>query len=380
MSSIPQDVDSHSRPSSHSSNLSPYLSPHHLHATATRKCMTLLPSVVRIIHQHTSREREQGECGLFTWDAGLVRDGCFFAAYLAVTHPGGFLDVDDREHREEIDGPVPDMTSEEAVSICLMALSRMRWAFSKSEEREETVRMMWENRQDGRQAQSLSHRNLALDSDSHRGYLHPSPTPNSQHIDLPPRPQTMSGLSTHTDRTTLPSLSHNSQHIDLPSRPQTMSALFTYTDRPTLPSLNHFAAQRRVESAPSTACSVDGRGANGWPLYTPPGTATSIATSAGTSLSARDEASAFPSLGTYKLQPDDAFYNDMDQFSFHAPPTGPMVGEPAALTNLPNFNHCGDSVTEPSSFINSNVFQPASILPDFNSCPQFGDNCSGPYH
>lgn len=386
MSTISQEMDSHSRPSSHSSNLSPYLSPHYLHATATRKCMTLLPSVVRIIHHHTSHEREQGECGLFTWDTGLVRDGCFFAAYLAVSHPGGFLDVDDREHRKEIDGPISDMTSEEAVSICLTALSRMRWAFSKSEEREETIRMMWENKQDGRQAQSSGHRNLGCDS--RRGYLHPSAASNSQHIDLPPRPQTMSGLSTHTDRPTLSSFSHNPQHIDLPSRPQTMSALFTCTDRPTLPSLDHFAAQRRVESAPTTACSVDGRGANGWPHYTPPGTGTSIATSAGTSFSARDESSAFPSVGTYKLQPDDAFYNDMDQFSFHAPLTGPMVGEPAPFTNLPNFNHRGPTpdshhlgVTEPSSFINSNVFPPASIHPDFNSCPQFGDDCgSGPYH
>jgi len=36
--------------------------------------------------------------------------------------------------------------SEEDVQVCLEALHQMRWAFSKKEEREKTIQMVWEAR------------------------------------------------------------------------------------------------------------------------------------------------------------------------------------------------------------------------------------------
>lgn len=53
-----------------------------------------------------------------------MRDGCFFAGFLLAGEGG----------------------SDEDVQTCLQALREMRWAFSKGEEREKTVRMIWESR------------------------------------------------------------------------------------------------------------------------------------------------------------------------------------------------------------------------------------------
>ncbi|KAJ3488625.1 hypothetical protein NLJ89_g11595 [Agrocybe chaxingu] len=114
--------------SSHSSNSSPYLSPEHLHGVASRRCLALLPRIVRIIQSHTARESVEFQ-GLFRWDAGLVRDGCFFAAYLAASVEGDLIEVSEVDSREGIDA---NFTVDEAVSACLDALSSMQWAYSKT--------------------------------------------------------------------------------------------------------------------------------------------------------------------------------------------------------------------------------------------------------
>ncbi|KAH9981533.1 hypothetical protein BGW80DRAFT_1270701, partial [Lactifluus volemus] len=76
---------------------------------ADARCHEVVQRVVIII-------RQQLGTPFFEYDASLVRDGCFFAG----------LDED--------------------VQTCLQALRQMRWAFSKGEEREKTVRMVWESR------------------------------------------------------------------------------------------------------------------------------------------------------------------------------------------------------------------------------------------
>jgi hypothetical protein len=60
-----------------------------------------------------------------------MRDGCFFAAFLLASDDSGtYLGTED------------ELTSD--IEICLRALRAMRWGFSKSEEREHTVWMVWE--------------------------------------------------------------------------------------------------------------------------------------------------------------------------------------------------------------------------------------------
>ena len=309
--------------------------------------MILLPRVVRILEMHASSKRNDLP-GLFHWDAGLIRDGCFFAGYLAANIESDVFDDDDLK-QEDVERCI---TVEDGVSICLTALTSMRWSFSKSEEREETIRMIWENRKMRKQGQSQ----------------------HSPHYD---GEYTKALTASHSQ------IPHNAlnSHTSLPASGER------------LPPLNLRTYQRRVESAPSTACSTDGRGMNGWPSYTPPSTATSVATSAGTGISGRGSP-VFANMPSFKGPSDDVFYHgtsDLDHFNYHAPLTGPAVRENSGMTmsatayahhQSPIQSHALTSNT--SNYLADNTFNSTnpSLLPhsDFHSCPQFGENCNGGYH
>ncbi|KAH9998171.1 hypothetical protein BJV74DRAFT_825872 [Russula compacta] len=84
---------------------------------ADARCHEVVRRVVAIIRQHLGTP-------FFEYDASLVRDGCFFAGFLLAGEGG----------------------SDEDVQTCLQALRQMRWAFSKGEEREKTIWMVWESR------------------------------------------------------------------------------------------------------------------------------------------------------------------------------------------------------------------------------------------
>lgn len=88
-----------------------------LHSIAEAKCHEIARLIVGIIRPHLGTD-------FFRFDASLVRDGCFFAGVLLAGSTG----------------------SEQEVNTCLQALRDMRWAFSKSEEREHTLKMVWEQR------------------------------------------------------------------------------------------------------------------------------------------------------------------------------------------------------------------------------------------
>ncbi|KAI0646938.1 hypothetical protein C8Q79DRAFT_1046481 [Trametes meyenii] len=88
-----------------------------LHSKANTKCLTVVRHVVAILRRNLGTP-------FFQFDAALVRDGCFFAGFLLAGESG----------------------TREDVEICLRAFSEMRWAFSKKDERERTVRLVWEGR------------------------------------------------------------------------------------------------------------------------------------------------------------------------------------------------------------------------------------------
>ena len=94
-----------------------------LHKEARSRCINVAREVVKIIHLNLGTS-------FFQYDASLVRDGCFFAAFLLAGESG----------------------TENDVHACLQALNEMRWVFSKSEERINAVKMMW-----GSRAQSQTH-------------------------------------------------------------------------------------------------------------------------------------------------------------------------------------------------------------------------------
>lgn len=368
------------RPSSHSSSSSPDVPAQHLHAIASQKCYGLLPCVLAIIKFHLSQASvNSGAPGLFEWDAGLVRDGCFFTGYLAASMDGDILDFSGSDHdfkRENSDGSRGHFSAEEGVGLCLAALGEMKWAFSKSEGREETVRMIWESRKARRQSQYQGHngprRQFPVE------YRHSAPD-----------------YSTALDRGR--PLPHQ-----LPFR-DGIHSMLPMTDigsRPHLPPLNLMNSPRRVGSAPSTACTMDGHGANGWPSYTPPGTGTSIATSA-TDLSARGSPvfAGLPGQASFvKGDTDETYYHvpsDIDQFSFHAPVAGPLVSDVSGLTAVsvyhhrasPGHSHSMHPDTTPpyldaGAFTSnsSSVMGHSHVSDDINACPQFGDNCNAFYH
>ena len=311
--------------------------------------MILLPRIIRILQAHTSSKQNELP-GIYHWDAGLIRDGCFFAGYLAANMESDVFDEDDLKE----DDIERRLTVEDGVSICLAALTSMRWSFSKSEEREETIRMIWENRKMRRQGQPQH-----------------SPHYNGEYLKALTGPQSQmpcNALNPHTS-------------LSLPSSGER------------LPPLNLRTYQRRVESAPSTACSADGRGMNGWPSYTPPGSATSVATSAGTGISSRGSP-VFSNIPSFKGPSDDVFYHgtsDLDHFSYHAPLTGPAVREtPGMAISAATYTH-RHSPVEPhtltsstSNYLADNTLSSTnpSLLShsDFHPCPQFGENCNGGYH
>ncbi|KXN90525.1 hypothetical protein AN958_04197 [Leucoagaricus sp. SymC.cos] len=311
------------RPSSSSSSSSPYLTPQQLFTVANRKCLNRLSLVIDIIKRHLSSGTTE-DSAIFRWDTGLIRDGCFFAAYLAASIDSDVLEAaaDDPDLKENgISPSSPRCSTEESVAICMAAFARMRWVCSKNDERQQTIKIVWDSRKSRRHHQS--HRS---EPDLH--YRHP-PLYDQPSID--PVNTQSSGLQ---------------------------------SDRPSLPPLSVFTNQRRVESAPSTSYTTDGTGTNGWPCYTPPGTATSGTTSTGTGLSARGSP-VFPNLTSYKDGVDDPYYQnaggDIDQFSFNVPIVASVVRDTPAFTTV------SPLIVGPTEY-------------DFDGCPQFGENCHGTYH
>jgi len=296
--------------------------------------------------------------GLFTWDAGLVRDGCYYAGYLSASVEGDTIEFPTDERDDEVTRARAHIGSEEAVGLCIAAIAEMRWAFSKSEEREESLRALWEEKKAGRNSlryrasHELSTINYARNLSVSVGVSHPTNTFNSSDI----------------------------------------------AQRPSLPPLNLLRSPRRIESAPNSAYTT-GHGANGWPSYTPPGTGTSVATSAGTGVSAKGSP-IFQGMPTapssFKHDVQETFYHvsqDLDQFSFHPP----SIGSGLSDTGLggashyhhrepPGSAHSLHTMTPPTNYIDPGVFasQPATMVQssaDCQGCPHFGDNCAnGFYH
>ena len=358
-------TSSPSRPSSHSLNSSPYLSPHHLHTIATRKCLSLLPCVLRIIKYHLQDNHGKQQTGFFQWDAGLIRDGCFFAGFLAAGVEGDIIDTSVDERNEDLNNGQGHLSVEEGVGLCLAALKEMRWAFSKCEEREETVRMVWENRKIGRHGRhTLSRLNLA-------------------------RP----GLDTYTVHQVgsaydkpIPAASHMTSNAFLPL------SLHGLDDRPQLPPIHLLYSPRRVESAPATAYSTDGHGANGWPSYTPPGTGTSVATSAGTGVSSLSSRGSpvfanLPTSISFKGEINDPYYHvtgDLEQFSFNVPVAASGINDVSAIGSIAPYHHRSHSPGT-AAYLDSSAFRtPGSTLlssnGDTTTCAQFGEDCTGYYH
>ncbi|KAF7311550.1 Zn(2)-C6 fungal-type domain-containing protein [Mycena kentingensis (nom. inval.)] len=295
-----------------------HLPPHQLHAIASRKCLRLLPAVLALMRTHFAH----GPSRLFAWDAGLVRDGCFFAGFLCATidNDAPEFAVENREFMHlDMEGVRSSIDTDEGIRLSLAVLKEMTWAFSKSEEREDTVRRIWEDKKKRKleqQQQHAAHHGMASYGDME--YHAPPSGHATPYPDGSPYPPFAPKWISDAD-------AHNAHNIPM-----------LLGDRPILPPLSllgHDASPRSGphDSAPSTGYSVDGAGArgSGWPTYTPPGTATSgTSTSTGVSSSGSPSFpgslpnSAGPDITHFKTEADatNPFFGvtrDLDHFSFN---------------------------------------------------------------
>ncbi|KAJ6606510.1 hypothetical protein DFH09DRAFT_10663 [Mycena vulgaris] len=333
-----------------------YLPPHQLHAIASRKCLRLLPSVLGIMRSHFVRNAN--DAILFSWDAGLVRDGCFFAGFLcaSIDNDAPEFAVENREFKHpDMESVRSGLDTEEGIRLCLSVLKEMNWAFSKSEEREETVRRIWEDKKKRKQHHALPPYDLDYHSQPQASYPEPSsysPFPSKWVHDV------------------------DGHHLPL-----------MLVERPILPPLNlmhhgsHSPPRHLIDSTPSTAYSVDGAGGSGWPTYTPPGTANS-GTSASTGVSSEGSpvfaALGASDIGGFKTDTESSpFFHvtrDLDHFSFNAPSV--VVRDP----------ECSPAYGSPPGFLNPvfSVADPAVLTrhghDDIDGCPQFGETCTEFYH
>ena len=97
-----------------------------LYSIAQSKCHYLVRAVCTLIKQHLGTS-------FFQYDAFQIRDGVFFAGLLLANDGIGSM---------------------EDINLCISALREMRWAYSKSEEREQSVRMVWQAKGQGSRHES----------------------------------------------------------------------------------------------------------------------------------------------------------------------------------------------------------------------------------
>ena len=325
--------------------------PLRLHAHATRKCRVILPRVLSLLRRHLSVPSN----AFFAYDAGLVKDGCFFAGLMLAQ--GNF--------EEDVHSLELGMDVEDGLEVCLQALGAMEWVFSKSDEMQRTVRMAWDARKMRNAERSRSRRSYPQDE-----------------YDLP-----------YDSRDSMSPFHQNSRYSDerspytralhpsrvQPTGAQTLPIPPTVTHRPHLAPLSLTSTNWRVHSAPSTACTDAGS----WPAYTPPGTAS---TNRSSPEDIYDSPPASASLGyippMHAFSNDEVFYHavpDLDTYDFSGSTN--TSSSDASLTN-PALQSMAPFSEQHEGYLDPNVFATSGSVinsPAEDGCPQYEQPCNGYY-
>lgn len=202
-----------------------------LHLSALRQCQKFLPRVIEMLQRHLNVPST-----FFAYDAGLIRDGCFFAGLL-------LAQSDKLDAERDMIGWDADW--EEGVTACLQALGEVRWVYFRYHEREKTLKTEWEAR---------------IDRDTNRRQVQRSPMSF-------PLKQSPGHSPCLNDNAPLPYSTASY------SKPRTLSLVSAGGQaRPHLPPLLISLSQN--DSRPNTALTDDGSGS--WEAYTPPPTSGSI--------------------------------------------------------------------------------------------------------
>ena len=322
-----------------------------LHAHATSKCRAILPRVLSILRRHLSMPSN----GFFAYDAGLVKDGCFFAGFILAQG-----DFEGEGHTLEL-----GMDVEDGVEVCLHALGAMEWVFSKSDERQQTVRMVWEARK-MREAEHRRSRHAYAYTGDEYDVQRGSRSPFHHDTRYP------DDRSSYVSRSLHPSRARPVGAETLPVPP-------TLNHRPLLAPLSLANTNLRAHSAPSTACTDTGS----WPTYTPPGTAS---TNRSSPEDIYDSPPASASLGYMSMQP---FRNDSEVFYHAVPELDPYDFSGSASTSSSNVSLANPTLQSMASFsgqhegyLDPNVFGASGSVigsPADDGCSQFEQPCNGYY-
>ncbi|EGO21595.1 hypothetical protein SERLADRAFT_440847 [Serpula lacrymans var. lacrymans S7.9] len=379
-------LDATSGPIHPSTTAQRYSSALRLHAYATRRCRKVLPGVLGILKRHLA----VSSSGFFAWDAGLVRDGCFFAGLLLAQ---GELEMEDIEvDIKEEEGMSWDVDVEEGVEVCLRALREMGWAFSKSVEREKTIRAVWESRV-AREAEVTRERSRRF-AEFEKEQLHQAAVYHNVHH-VQDSSQYLADKLHHAAN--INSYGRVGQH------PQSLTLVSAAgQSRPHLPPLS--VGFSYMDSAPSTAVTEDGN----WSTYTPPTTSGSMTSTVATHRSSPSGSSGSPPphLGTsgpfaHHLPPiqtsfkndSDAFYSgvaDLDPFTFSVDGTAATAGltSPTLTSHSwsSTYPHQQNHMSPSGGYLDPSVVfaGPGAVLTaDASSedgCPHFGSDCHGFFH
>lgn len=321
-----------------------------LHAHATSKCRALLPRVLSILRRQLSAPSN----GFFAYDAGLVKDGCFFAGFMLAQG-----DFEDEGHTLEL-----GMDVEDGVEVCLRALGAMEWVFSKSDERQQTVRMVWETRK-LREAENRRSRHAYAHGDDY----------DVQRGSRDNRSPFHHGSRYLDDRSSYMARPLHAGR-PRPSGAETLPVPPTLTHRPHLAPLSLASTNLRVHSAPSTACTDTGS----WPTYTPPGTA-STNRSSPEDVYDSPPASALSYMSSLQHFRNDSevFYHtvpDLDHYDFSGSTSTSSSDISLAnpLQSMTSFSEQHEGFLDPNVFGGSVIGSPAE-----DGCPRYEQPCNGYY-
>ncbi|KAF8308774.1 hypothetical protein DL93DRAFT_2086567 [Clavulina sp. PMI_390] len=176
-----------------------------LHDLSESYCRDRFPRVMELV------THQLGSPTFFQWDASLVRDGTFYAGKWAATETNGSLDH---------------------VQTCITALRKMKWAFSLSEERIQTIQHAYNRRVYGGVGPSSPLTPFTGHPDSRAEALREQVFAGSHFTSVPSMPSESAGLvgqdpfeaSWHA-AATQPAYGHHTQgdmhaHSELPMWPQ----------------------------------------------------------------------------------------------------------------------------------------------------------------
>ena len=301
-----------------------------LHAYAYRQCQTLLPHILAIL----KRQMAIPSSTFFTYDTGLIKDGCFFAGFM-LTHA-------------DLEVNVP-----EGIQVVKRALASMRWILANNEERLQTISNLWESRR---------MKNVELKNTLKNTYRSTLQARTSA-----------SPIERQSPFSTSQMVAPMIRSIPNPIGAQTLPVPLAMSQRPNLTPLSLTPATHQVRSAPNTASTDNGS----WHSYSPSSTSYTANSSPSTS---PPESATLPNFPPF--QNPDVFYGDAPDTSSYLYAdsvcgVNPDISMSYALQqSMPMFPDQQGNYMEPEIFVGGSVIN----SPVDSGCQHFGDDCHCYYH